>query len=94
MSRLRKDMFGEYIYISKNIYPTTALFYNNNKFIKSEQIEDFDSYVKMIIDMVNNDKNEFNSTIFNYDVHEIILNETGVARFSLHNGAFRYYGKE
>ncbi len=82
MSRLRKNMTGEYIYISKNIYPTTAIFYNNNKIIKSEQVDDFDNYVKTIIEMVNNKDNELNKIIFSYDVHEIILNKIGVAKFS------------
>ena len=94
MSRLRKDMFGDYIYISKNIHPITALYYRNNKMIKSEPVGNFDKYVKHILSVVKNKDNELNKMILNYDVHEVIINDEGVVRFSINGGRLRYFKGE
>lgn len=83
MSKLLNNMVGDYIFISKNIYPTTAIYYRNKKVLKSEQVDDFNLYIANILSKINRDDYMFNDLINKFDIYEVIITEKGVIKLSM-----------
>lgn len=91
MSRILKDMLGDYIYISKDIYPITAVYYRDKKVLKSDSVDNYYDYVKKILSVIKCTDNDFNEIFFNYDSHEVVIDNDGIARFSIDNGNVRLF---
>jgi len=94
MSRLIENKLGDYIYISKDIYPITAIYYRDKKVLKTDNVGNYYDYIKNILSIIKNTTNEFNDIFFNYDSHEVVIDNDGIARFSIDNGKVRIYRKD
>ncbi|RLA83954.1 MAG: hypothetical protein DRG78_02790 [Epsilonproteobacteria bacterium] len=86
MSKLIEGMVGEYIFISSEIVPPTAIWYNNKTVIKTEPAPDIVGYAENILKMMKVDAChhlEFMNGDAKFYVNEIVLTEKGVSSYSL-----------
>ena len=86
LSKLIKDMIGEYIFVSTNIYPPTAIWYKDKKVVKTEPIDDIIEYSKKILKMMKVEECHHLDFITNKGkdyIDEVVLTEKGISRYSI-----------
>lgn len=78
-------LLGEYIYISKLMYPNVVIFYNNKKVLKSEEITKVEANIKGIAKSLNCLDSEYVKYVLANldDVEEVVFNKDGLVRFSI-----------
>lgn len=82
--KIINDLLGEYIYISKLMYPNVVIFYKDKKVIKSQEISDVETNIKKIASSLNCLDSEYTKYVLdNLDlVEEVVFNKNGLIRFS------------
>lgn len=85
---INDDVLGEYIYISKVIYPNVVIFYQDKKVIKSTEVKDVNSEIVKILHQLKCEDSEYGKYIINNieTILEVILNKNGVLKFSISIG--------
>ena len=87
MSKLVENMVGEYILVSTEIYPATAIWYKDKTVVKTESFDSIIDYITKIIKMMKLEDNIFYQDIMNGRVKdyilECVLNEKGVHSYSV-----------
>lgn len=82
--KIINDLLGEYIYISKNIYPNVVIFYKDKNVVKSEEVSDVKKNIEIIAKSLNClDSDYYKYVIENINlVEEVVFNKDGLIRFS------------
>ncbi|MGB1226450.1 MAG: hypothetical protein ACPG9K_01050 [Poseidonibacter sp.] len=85
MSKITDDCIGEYIHVSKMIYPNSAMYYKDKDFIKQDNIESVASFIEYIFNALKLNKDEIYDYIYNNEnsIEEVIIDENGIKRFTL-----------
>ncbi len=82
--KIEEGMLGEYIHLTKEIYPPVCIYYNNRKVLKSEEVSDIIAHAKQLLKQLKiEDKYIQSVENLGDDVLEIIIDENGINRFSL-----------
>ena len=83
--KIINGLLGEYIYISKLMYPNVVIFYNNKKVLKSEEITNIEANIKGIAKSLNCLDGEYVKYVLANldDIEEVVFSKDGLVRFSI-----------
>lgn len=82
---LNKNMVGEYIFISKKIYPNVVMFYKDKDIIKSTEVTDANNQIISLIKQLHHEDSEYGKYVIeNIEfIKEVILTKKGVSTFKI-----------
>lgn len=82
--KLIENMTGEYVYITKEMYPPVMIFYKDKKVLKSQEITDIISASSDILhQLCLPNKHMKDLEQFKDDVLEILIDKTGIIAYTL-----------
>ena len=83
--KILDGLLGEYIYITKTMYPNVFIFYNDKKVIKSEEVSDVKKNIEIIANKLKCKDSDYCEYVLNNieRIQEVVFNKNGLIRFSM-----------